>query len=113
MAPRVWSSCARQLLRTRFAPTGRRGGMHHQERPATALAHGPAKPDDIERARRDVTSAETHDAAAGGVERAVGGLEGACRAVPADLDTPRRAPPPKGPPPPANGTEPAKYPAPG
>src|SRR3954453_12293179 len=91
MAPRVWSSCARQLLRTRFAPTGRKGGMHHQERPATALAHGPAKPDDIERARRDVTSAETHDAAAGGAGGARGGVEGARRSIHADLDTLRRA----------------------
>ena len=31
---------------------------HHQERPASALARGTAKTDDIERARRDATTAE-------------------------------------------------------
>jgi hypothetical protein len=35
---------------------------HNHERPANALAHGPAKPDDIERARRDVGSAEAQHA---------------------------------------------------
>lgn len=35
---------------------------HHDERPANALAHGPAKPDDIERARREVGSAEAQHA---------------------------------------------------
>jgi hypothetical protein len=37
---------------------------HHDERPANALAHGPAKPDDIERARREVGSAEAQQAVA-------------------------------------------------
>ena len=31
----------------------------HRDRPAGALAHGPAKPDDIARLRRDVDEAET------------------------------------------------------
>jgi hypothetical protein len=31
----------------------------HRDRPAGALAHGPAKPDDIDRLRRDVDEAET------------------------------------------------------
>jgi len=31
---------------------------HHQERSASALARGTAKTDDIERARRDATTAE-------------------------------------------------------
>jgi hypothetical protein len=30
----------------------------HPDRPAEALAHGPAKPDDIKRVRRDVDEAE-------------------------------------------------------
>jgi hypothetical protein len=37
---------------------------HHDERPANALAHGPTKPDDIERARREVGSAEAQHAVA-------------------------------------------------
>jgi hypothetical protein len=35
---------------------------HHQERPASALARGTAKTDDIERARRDATTAEPAEA---------------------------------------------------
>ena len=35
---------------------------HHQERPASALARGTAKSDDIERARRDATTAEPAEA---------------------------------------------------
>jgi hypothetical protein len=35
----------------------------HDERPANALARGPAKPDDIERARRDVDATASTDAA--------------------------------------------------
>jgi hypothetical protein len=65
--------------------------MQHHERPATALAHGPAKPDDIERARRDVTTAEAHDPTARDVERAVGELEVACQSIHDDLDALRRA----------------------
>jgi chromosome segregation ATPase len=34
----------------------------HQERPPTALARGTAKSDDIERARRDATTAEPAEA---------------------------------------------------
>jgi hypothetical protein len=37
---------------------------HHDERPPNALAKGPAKPDDIERARREVGSAEAQHAVA-------------------------------------------------
>jgi len=37
----------------------RRGRMpEHRDRPASDLAHGPAKPSDIERARRDVDEAD-------------------------------------------------------
>ena len=35
----------------------------HDERPANALARGPAKPDDIERARREVDGTDRTDAA--------------------------------------------------
>jgi hypothetical protein len=36
--------------------------LKHEERPANALARGPAKPDDIDRARREVGTAEMHHA---------------------------------------------------
>jgi hypothetical protein len=32
----------------------------HRDRPASALAHGPAKSNDIERVRRDVVAADAH-----------------------------------------------------
>jgi hypothetical protein len=32
----------------------------HRDRPASALAHGPAKSNDIERVRRDVDEADAH-----------------------------------------------------
>ena len=32
----------------------------HRDRPAAALARGPAKPDDIKRVRRDVVAVEAH-----------------------------------------------------
>jgi hypothetical protein len=32
----------------------------HEERPPTALAHGPVKSDDIERLRRDVDESDAH-----------------------------------------------------
>lgn len=32
----------------------------HRDKPASALAHGPAKSDDIERVRRDVDEADAH-----------------------------------------------------
>jgi len=50
---------------------------HHNERPANALAHGPAKPDDIERARREVGSAEA--------QYAVAAVEAAAETLRADL----------------------------
>jgi hypothetical protein len=37
---------------------------HHAEKPPTALAHGPAKAEDIERARRDLDAAEVRAARA-------------------------------------------------
>jgi hypothetical protein len=37
---------------------------HHAEKPPTALAHGPAKAEDIERARRDLGAAEVRAARA-------------------------------------------------
>lgn len=35
---------------------------HHQERPASALAHGPAKPSDVERVRRQMARASAQHA---------------------------------------------------
>jgi hypothetical protein len=59
--------------------------LHHEERPATALAHGPAKPDDIERVRRDVGAAEASDTSELRVERALGEMEAACQTIRDDL----------------------------
>jgi hypothetical protein len=56
--------------------------LNHEERPASALAHGPAKPEDIERVRRDVGTAETHEPR---VERAIGEMEAACETIREDL----------------------------
>jgi hypothetical protein len=56
--------------------------LKHDERPASALAHGPAKPDDIERVRRDVEAAETREPR---VERAIGEMEAACETIRGDL----------------------------
>lgn len=59
----------------------------HRERPANALAHGPAKPEDIERVRHDVHAAETGDAR---VERVIDEMEAACQTMQADLRALRR-----------------------
>ena len=64
---------------------------HHEERPPSALAHGPAKQDDIERARREVATAEARHATAPGVERAVGEVEAACQTIRDDLSALKRA----------------------
>jgi hypothetical protein len=50
---------------------------HHDERPPSKLAKGPAKPDDIERARREVGSAEA--------QQAVHTVEAAARTLRDDL----------------------------
>jgi hypothetical protein len=65
--------------------------LHHEERPAGALAHGPAKPDDIERVRRDVGTAEGRDTPEPGVDRALGEMEAACRTIREDLGELKRA----------------------
>jgi len=57
----------------------------HDERPATVLARGPAKPDDIDRARRDVGSAE--------VTQAVATVQSAAQTLQDEVVTPRRARP--------------------
>jgi len=57
----------------------------HDERPATVLARGPAKPDDIDRARRDVGSAE--------VTHAVATVQSAAQTLQDEVVTPRRARP--------------------
>ena len=61
--------------------------LHHEERPASALAHGPAKPEDIERVRRDVGTVEAHEPR---VERAIGEMEAACETIREDLGELRR-----------------------
>jgi hypothetical protein len=60
---------------------------HHQERPASALAHGPAKPSDIERVRRQLARAEAqHATEERVVERAMGEMAAACHAIRKDLN---------------------------
>jgi hypothetical protein len=66
--------------------------LHHEERPATALAHGPAKPDDIERVRRDVeTAAEASERGEPRVDRALGDIEAACQTIRDDVGELKRA----------------------
>jgi len=60
---------------------------HHDERPANTLAHGPAKPDDIERARREVGSAEA--------QQAVATVQAAAQTLRDDLAEMRRPPGPR------------------
>jgi hypothetical protein len=55
---------------------------HHDERPPTKLAKGPAKPDDIERARREVGTAEAR--------QAVSAVQAAARKLPDDPAVLRR-----------------------
>ena len=64
---------------------------HHDERPATALAHGPAKPDDIERVRRDVGTAAEADPPEPSVDRALGEIEAACETIRDDVSELKRA----------------------
>jgi hypothetical protein len=59
--------------------------LHHEERPANALAHGPAKCDDIERVRRNVGTAEASETPEPRVERALGEMEAACETIRDDL----------------------------
>jgi hypothetical protein len=72
---------------------------HHQERPASALAHGPAKPSDIERVRRQLARAEAqHATKEPVVERAMDEMAVACQTIRKDLNEIKRAidgPPPK------------------
>ena len=55
----------------------------HDERPANVLARGPAKPDDIDRVRRDVGSAE--------VTHAVATVRSAAQTLQDEIVAPRRA----------------------
>jgi hypothetical protein len=64
--------------------------LDHKERPASALAHGPAKSEDIERSRRDVAAAEDHASGAPEVKRAVREMEAACETIREDLDELKR-----------------------
>jgi hypothetical protein len=63
---------------------------HHEERPATALAHGAAKPDDIERVRRDVGTSAQADTPEPSVDRALGEIEAACRTIRGDVSELKR-----------------------
>jgi hypothetical protein len=62
----------------------------HEERPATALAHGPAKRDDIERVRRDVGTAAEAATPKPSVDRALGEIEAACEAIRGDVSELKR-----------------------
>jgi hypothetical protein len=65
---------------------------HHQERPASALAHGPAKPSDIERVRRQLARAEAqHATKEPVVERAMGEMAAAGQTPRKDLIEIKRA----------------------
>jgi hypothetical protein len=57
--------------------------LHHDERAANVLARGPAKPDDIENARRGTLEARVTEQAS--AERAVGEIETAYQAIRDDL----------------------------
>ena len=71
--------------------------LDHKERPASALAHGPAKCEDIERARRDVAAAEDRASGAPNVNRAVREMEAACETIREDLDELKRTVAPEAP----------------
>jgi hypothetical protein len=62
---------------------------HHEERAANALAHGPAKTDDIESARRGTAEARTTEGAH--AEQAIAEMETACQTIRDDLDELKRA----------------------
>jgi len=65
--------------------------LHHQERPPTALAYGPAKPDDIERVRRDVgKAAGAAEAPEWPVDRALSEVEAACETIRGDVGALKR-----------------------
>ena len=65
---------------------------HHHERPANALAHGPAKPSDIERVRREMARAERQQATREPVvERAMSEMAAACQTIRKDLNEIERA----------------------
>ena len=57
--------------------------LHHDERAANVLARGPAKPDDIENARRGTLEARARGRAPG--ERAITDLEAAYQTIRDDV----------------------------
>ena len=61
---------------------------HHEERPPSVLAHGPAKPADIESARRGAIEARATEHAH--AEQAIGEIEAACEAIREDLGALKR-----------------------
>ena len=56
---------------------------HHDERPPNVLARGPAKPDDIENARR--SAVEARAAEASHAQQAIGEIETACETLREEL----------------------------
>lgn len=62
--------------------------LNHDERPASALAHGPAKPEDVERVRRELGEARPRKPE---LERAIGEMEEACQTIRDDLGELRQA----------------------
>jgi hypothetical protein len=67
---------------------------HHEERPPNTLAHGPAKPDDIDRVRRDVSRVEERESPEVRVleaERSLVEMEAACETIRRDVTALKRA----------------------
>jgi hypothetical protein len=60
---------------------------HHREPPAGKLAHGPAKPDDIERLRRVLDETASPELLAG---RKLGEVQAACDTIRDDVDELKR-----------------------
>ena len=56
---------------------------HHDERAANVLARGPAKPDDIETARRETVQARAKEHA--DAAQAIGEIQTACETIRQDL----------------------------
>jgi hypothetical protein len=64
--------------------------LHHEERPSTTLAHGPAKSNDIDRVRRDVGMAMESETTEPGVERALDEMEEGCATIQQDVEQLKR-----------------------
>jgi hypothetical protein len=64
--------------------------LHHEERPSTTLAHGPAKSNDIDRVRREVGTAKESETTEPGVERALDEMKEACATIREDVEELKR-----------------------